>query len=83
MYRITIVGQGSDGVHFYYGPDGKQLPPLTNTAGVSVGFGEVAPAGQAPYWDGKNFVWAFNLTLGPQITAVVPQPITRDSVTGD
>ena len=79
LYRITIVGQGWDGVHTYYGPDGKPLPPLTNTAGMPVGFGQISPAGQTPYWDGVNFSWNFNLTMAPQVTAVVPQPITRNA----
>ena len=76
-YRVTIVGQGSNGTNLYYGPDGKPVQPLTNTAGVPVGFPTISH-GQ-PIKDGTNFVWNFNLTLAPQVTSVVPQPITRNA----
>ena len=46
LYRVTIVGQGTDGVHTYYGPDGKAVSPLTNTAGIPVQFGEITSGGQ-------------------------------------
>ncbi|MCG2682991.1 MAG: Ig-like domain-containing protein, partial [Planctomycetales bacterium] len=77
IYHVTIVGQGSDGVHYYYGPDGKLVMPFSNIAGMTVGFGEIIPDQGGSYWDGKNFTWTFDLNLGPQVTGVVPQPITR------
>ncbi len=79
IYRVTIVGQGSDDVHYYYGPDGKLALPFSNTAGMTVGFGEITPDEGGSYWDGQNFSWTFDLNLGPQVTGVVPQPITRAS----
>ena len=80
LYRMTIVGQGTRRrALLYYGPDGKPVPPLTNTAGMPVGFGEITSGRPDAYWDGVNFVWNFNLTLAPQVTAVVPQPITRNA----
>ncbi|MCE5266813.1 MAG: hypothetical protein LLG00_02875, partial [Planctomycetaceae bacterium] len=77
QYRVTIVGQGWDGTHTYYGPDGKQLSPFTTTAGMPVGFGKVTAADTTEYWDGANASWSFNVNLAAQVTAVVPQPITR------
>ncbi len=77
IYHVTIVGQGSDDVHYYYGPDGKLALPFSNTAGMTVGFGEITPDEGNSYWDGQNFVWTFDLNLGPQVTGVVPQPIIR------
>ncbi len=79
-YHITLVGQGSDGEHLYYGPDGKVVAPLTNSAGVPIGFGDIIdPDTGEIYQDGVNYVWSFTLTLAPEVTAVVPQPITRAS----
>ena len=77
-YRVTVVGQGTDGVHTYYAPDGKAVKPLINTAGIPVQFGEITSNGQT-YWDGRNVVWSFDLNLAPQVTSVVPQPITRNA----
>ena len=79
LYQVTLVGQGSDGIHFYYGPDGKEVQPLTNTAGIPVGFSQVTASAGATYWDGVNATWSFDLTLAPQVTAVVPQPVTRNA----
>ncbi len=77
VYHVTIVGQGSDGVHHYYGPDGKLDLPFATNAGMTIGFDELPNSGGGTYWDGQNFSWTFDLSLGPQITSVVPQPITR------
>ncbi len=78
-YRVTIVGQGVAGANDpYYGPDGKLVPPLMTTGGMPVGYHEVTAGGQS-YWDGTNFVWGFTLTLPPQVSAVVPQPVSRNA----
>ena len=74
QYHATIVGQGSDGVtNLYYGPDGKPVAPLANTAGVPFGYG-LDPAHPT---DGSNLVWTFSLELAPQVVAVVPQPVSE------
>ncbi|MBN1394825.1 MAG: pre-peptidase C-terminal domain-containing protein, partial [Pirellulales bacterium] len=78
IYHVTIVGQGEDGIHLYYGPDGRLVEPFTTTAGMTIGFDEITPDEGGSYWDGQNFHWTFDLNLGPQVTGVVPQPITRD-----
>ncbi|MGA2033362.1 MAG: hypothetical protein ABSG68_13980, partial [Thermoguttaceae bacterium] len=63
LYRVTVVGQG-DNNDPYYGPDGKLVAPLRNTAGIAVN-------------GGVNQTWDFTLNLAPQVTSVVPQPVTR------
>jgi hypothetical protein len=80
-YRITIVGQGSDNTHYYYAPDGRLLKPFTNSVGTVVGYGEQLGTDGQTYWDGQNFYWNFTLNLGPQVTGVVAQPITRSGST--
>ena len=79
LYRVVLVGQGSAGTNSYYGPDGKLVTPLMNTAGIPVGFSQLTAANGTTYWDGVNSTWNFDLTLAPQITSVVPQPVTRNA----
>ena len=43
-YHVTFVGQGSDGSHYYYGPNGKLVQPLTNMAGLRCGYQELTAA---------------------------------------
>lgn len=63
FYRITVVGKSN------YVFNGVRIPPLLNTAGVA-------------FMDGQNLPperGSFELRLGPQVSAVVPQPVVRDS----
>ena len=67
-YRITIVGSDD-----YQSVDGKDVSPLMNTDDPALPF---------RHGTDETLAWDFTLDLGPQVVAVVPQPITRDEVTG-
>ncbi len=76
LYHITFVGQGtSNGNNAYRGPDGKVVAPLKDTTGASFRLG-TDPTHPG---EGQNFVWNFRLDLSPQVVAVTPQPIKRES----
>ena len=81
-FEVVFVGQGSDGVHLYYGPDGKVVKPLENTSGLPLNYASQTAADGTTYMDGSNVIWTFDLTQeAPQVVSVVPQPITRNAST--
>ena len=60
LYRISIIGSDD-----YLGPDDQPVGPLTNTMGLTFRYGQEV----------VDEHFAFELDLGAQVTAVVPQPI--------
>jgi len=67
LYRLVVVGSDT-----YVDLDGQPVAPLANTLGVT--FRSDYPAGQ------RDLEFDFELNLGPQVVAVVPQPIVRGPV---
>ena len=68
-YRLVIVGDDTiSGI-------ADSAPPLTNRLGIPFQF-------DAALGTGVDFAMGFDIDVGPQVVAVVPQPITRDPQTG-
>ena len=70
-YNITVVGQSG------YEFNGATVNPLENNAGITYhdGYDQQTPP------QSLNTTVSFTLDLGPQVSSVVPQPVTRAAVT--
>ena len=65
-FRISIIGSDN-----YVGPDGQSVAPLRNTQFITFRYGELV----------VDEHFEFDLDLGAQVTAVVPQPVIVSGAT--